>query len=494
LINLAARGVNPNKLIDGMVKEIREGAGPYHIGSTVRINQPWAGSAIGGGSVSLNKGDVVSIVQANLGEQGQDKMILLSDGKTRAIVPLKVLGEKILEQDPTKEGPSDFMNDAPVPGPSGAIDGTQQGDGTTPEDAERPEKTGQGSPASLQGGDAQGQPEPGQDPAAQVVTGDTKTAAAVAVEAVHRKLESMLSKSGPSLYKRINEVSRKLRSARSLGAYAEVYEMLFGDKPHTVTQMESLFEETPGEEEFPTDAALDTMGPEEIKTCIRSFRKKYQDASGSTATQTGVVDQSEVLPEGEDDPSVPSDDEIETMSDKDLRRCMRRLRGKYQSAMGMTGEPERAQATFGQDVDEPPADDAFGGVGDEPPPADDVFGGDDDDEGDMQDVAGSDIGMTGDETPSQDVMDPTALQRRRNQDQYSVTGEPRKDQGAFGQDDPEEEPPADDQFTSMTPPQRRKYIRRTRTKYRGKYAGRATEAKKAITKYGAGHARRGGQK
>lgn len=438
LIKLASRGYDPNRLIEHTVKEIREGAGPYHIGSSVKINQPWTGAAIDGGSVSLNKGDVVSIVQTNLGEQGQDKMILLSDGKTRTVVPLKVLGEKVVEAD-VMTGPDEFMDDASVPPPVGAIDGQPQGDAASFEDEEPSEASGLGTPSAQLGGNAQGQPEPSQDPAAQVPGSDQMTASAVAVEAVKRRLNSMLSETKSThLYKRINEVRRALAKCGHVGAYCEAYEMLFGSKNHTLTDLERIFEQDPimGDEEddeIPSEDIFAAMTPEERKKYLCKARKKYQDqagSGGSTATQTGPEDQSVVMKEqeggeyhGGDEEDDVDDDEL-VMSPTDLRKFLKRFRRKYQNQSGMTG-------------------------GEVPQPQDAT-------------------GIPGDD----DEEDPPS-----DEDQFGAQG-----------DDDEEDPSDEDQFATMTPEQRRRYVKRYRMKYRGKYASSQGQAQKNLTKYGQAHA------
>jgi len=446
LIKLASRGYDPNKLIESTVKEIREGAGPYHIGSTVKINQPWTGAAIDGGSVSLNKGDVVSIVQTNLGEQGQDKMILLSDGKTRTVVPLKVLGEKVIEAD-VMVGPDEFMDGAAVPPPVGAIDGQPQGDSPSFDDEEPSEATGLGTPSSQQGGDAQGQPEPTQDPSAQVQGSDQMTASAVAVEAVKRKINTMLSETKNShLYQRINEFRRALASCKHVGAYCEAYEMLFGNKNHTLTDLERIFEQDPivgddeGDDEIPSEDQFAAMTPEERKKFLAKSRKRYQDqagSGGSTATQTGPEDQSVVVREqeggeyhGGDEEDDVDDDEL-VLSPTDLRKFLKRFRRKYQNQTGMTGgevpQPQDMTGVPGDDEEDEPSDeDQFGAQADEEP---------------------------SDELPS------------------------------------DEDPSDEDQFATMTPEQRRRYIKRFRMKYRGKYASSQGQAQKNLTKYGQAHAR-----
>jgi hypothetical protein len=95
LIDLVLQGEDPSELTVNVMEEIAEGYGngPYPIGSSVKLNQSWSGEDIEGKSLSLNKGSVVSIVHSNLGKTGHDKMVLLN-GKTKAIVPLKVLGEQ----------------------------------------------------------------------------------------------------------------------------------------------------------------------------------------------------------------------------------------------------------------------------------------------------------------------------------------------------------------------------------------------------------------
>lgn len=106
LVHLVAEdNIDPTDLMHSVLVEIFEGygGGPYPIGSFVRVNQSWSGSDLTGNNVSLSKGDVVSVLLPNLGEQGYDKLVLLDDGVTRVVVPLKVLGDSIIEQDDDDE-------------------------------------------------------------------------------------------------------------------------------------------------------------------------------------------------------------------------------------------------------------------------------------------------------------------------------------------------------------------------------------------------------
>jgi len=95
LIDLVLQGEDPIELASSVIEEIEEGYGngPYPIGSKVKLNQSWSGDDIAGKSLSLNKGSVVSILTSNEGKTGHDRMVLYN-GKTKAILPLEVLGEQ----------------------------------------------------------------------------------------------------------------------------------------------------------------------------------------------------------------------------------------------------------------------------------------------------------------------------------------------------------------------------------------------------------------
>lgn len=135
LIDLVLDGVDADDLIENVYDEIKEGegSGPFPIGSKVKINTSWSGQTVEGKNVSVSRGDVVSIVAPNLGEHGQDKMVLLADGMTRVVVPYAILGENIEEQD-LKKGPKGHEVPAMKGKLGGVISGKAQGDGQTPED------------------------------------------------------------------------------------------------------------------------------------------------------------------------------------------------------------------------------------------------------------------------------------------------------------------------------------------------------------------------
>jgi hypothetical protein len=95
LIDLVLQGEDPTEIAANVMEEIYEGYGngPYPIGSSVKLNQSWSGEDIEGKSLSLSKGSVVSVIHTNMGDTGHDKMVLYN-GKTKAVVPLKILGEQ----------------------------------------------------------------------------------------------------------------------------------------------------------------------------------------------------------------------------------------------------------------------------------------------------------------------------------------------------------------------------------------------------------------
>jgi hypothetical protein len=323
LIRLASRGFNPDSLVESVVGEIREGtAGPYHIGSTVKINKPWAGPTVEGSSVSLSSGDVVSVVQANLGEQGQDKMVMLDDGKTRVVVPLDILGEKVIEQD-VMTGPLDAIDNDKTGTPAGVIQGQEQGNAPTPQSVEPTQPKGQSTPSS--------QHPAAQKPGKERMTADVKSA----VEAVDAKLVYMLSEAtNPSVYMRINEFMRTLDRYGDVGAYCEAYEMLFGEGTHSLTELEDMFKAVQLSEEdkleVPDEKEISDMSPDERKKYFRKFRKQYQSKMGSTATQSGPADQSQVMKEEYSD---EEEDEM-VMAPSDLHKFLCRHRKYYQDKMG----------------------------------------------------------------------------------------------------------------------------------------------------------------
>jgi hypothetical protein len=125
LIRLAQQGVDAGELVDSTFTEISEGhgGGPYPIGSMVKLNKPWSGASIDEKQVSLQKGDVVSIIQPVMGATGHDKMVLFPDGMTKAVLPLDVLGESIQEQDGVISGR--FVGDAEKPKSNDELKGSK---------------------------------------------------------------------------------------------------------------------------------------------------------------------------------------------------------------------------------------------------------------------------------------------------------------------------------------------------------------------------------
>jgi hypothetical protein len=240
LIDLVIAGEDPNEIMQNTIAQIHEGSGggPYPIGSTVNINQSYTAETTDGKSVSLKQGDVVSIVAPNMGEDGQDKMVLLSDGATKAIVPLKVLGENIEEAAMVHVGPAGHEV-PPKTGQSAAKDSTVIGD-PAPKDV--PEPKAQKQPSSHPAA-AQDDPAPKDDKSAQK-PGQSAPAAmgGKAVESIVSELEKGLEGLDEDDTLRLTHVIAQVQDASDEAMIEAVFGAVFGDKTHTIEDLEKMIE------------------------------------------------------------------------------------------------------------------------------------------------------------------------------------------------------------------------------------------------------------
>lgn len=249
LINFVLAGVDPDQLMNATVEQIHEsGAGPWAIGSRLKINKAVTAEKVGGGSVSLSKGDVVSVVMPNLGEQGQDRMVLLSDGATKAIVPFDALGEG-LEEMGSLQGPAGHA----VPsagGKAAQLSSKAQGD-KEPKAIPAVQKKGAGSAQQLPSR-AQGQSEPSMDASAQKM--GSKSAQQLPAKAQEAKrevlafLDEMMDSSKDfRTYRKVNEVRRKIDSLESRELFSKLHDMLFSEtEQFSLDQVDSLVSEAYG--------------------------------------------------------------------------------------------------------------------------------------------------------------------------------------------------------------------------------------------------------
>lgn len=288
MINAILAGQDVEETVDAVVSEIREGqgGGPYPIGSSVKLNQPWVGMDTAGKPVSLSKGDIVTILMPNLGEQGQDKMVLLPGGADKAVLPLDILGEAVLEghsdggfagvggdtTDP-KKGPSGYKV-PPATGPTGGMKhGKAQGMAPQPKDVALPEPKGMTTPSSNPSV-PQGQAKPKDDPAAQK-TGSKAPSShpSVTVEDVAGMFEQLLDETpDPILYRRISELARSVFDIDDENLYAIVAEALKPDNSIHLRDLEWMFEQS--DNEFMTD--MNNKERKEYGAMSPSERKKYR--------------------------------------------------------------------------------------------------------------------------------------------------------------------------------------------------------------------------
>jgi hypothetical protein len=290
MINAVLAGHDVEEMVDATVGEIYEGqgGGPYPIGSTVSLNQSWVGMDVAGKPVSLSKGDTVSIVMPNLGEHGQDKMVLLADGATRTVVPLHVLGEQVDEGhsdggyagaggDTTspKRGPSGHK----VPSTTGPVGGQKgvkfQGD---PKPNDYPETRGAGKPSSHPS-KPQGKGMPGDDPSAQMPGSKAPSShSSVAVESfIGDKFSDMLDEADdPIIYRRISELARAVFDTDDEDLYAIVAESLSADSSVHLRDLEWLFLDEEGDDDDEFMKALPNTERKKFGAMSKAERKKYR--------------------------------------------------------------------------------------------------------------------------------------------------------------------------------------------------------------------------
>lgn len=249
LIDLVLAGADPGQVMSDTISQIDEGqgGGPYPIGSGVRINQAYTAEKVGGGTQVVKQGDTVYVVQTNLGEHGTDKMVLLSDGSTKVIVPLSALGEADVSTGPSghevtpASGSSSSADSKPV-GASGVTDNkSAQSKGS--------------SSASSHPSTAQGQSQPGDNAAAQKKGSGTAAGLnpSKAVEArgeIVQNIDMMLDEEGldANSYKRVNEMRRKVEALNperhdDTVVIAELHGMLFDkENEYAFEKLEAVIE------------------------------------------------------------------------------------------------------------------------------------------------------------------------------------------------------------------------------------------------------------
>jgi len=252
LIERVLKGADPKKLMLGTIKSIKEGkgSGPYPMGSFVKMNQAGTFEKIGGGTVTINKGDTVSIVNPHLGENGYSKLVLLPDGVTKAVVPLAVLGEQEGDMDgtiPDATGTAVTVDPEILGDPEpddevnvDALGGDQQ--------VVDPEVLGDPEPENELNPDADGTEDGVVD---QTVLGDpepTTSAESVAFRAtkaeVMQCLEMLLDgDKDANSYRRVNELRRAVAKSSSRKAVNSAYSMLFSEESYPFSKIEKCFEQ-----------------------------------------------------------------------------------------------------------------------------------------------------------------------------------------------------------------------------------------------------------
>jgi hypothetical protein len=214
-------------------------------------------------------------------------MILLPDGATRAIVPLKVLGESVEEGhsdggyagaggDTTnpKKGPSGHK----VPPATGAVGGMKHGkaQGDEPLPKGHPEVRGSGS-ASSHPSTPQGKGLPRDDPSAQPAGSRAPSLhPSMAVEDIAQAFNDMLDEAGDAItYRRISELARAVFDIDEPSLYAIVAEAIKEDSSIHLHDLEWLtMAEQENDDEFMKK--LSNNQRKEFGKLSPSERKKYR--------------------------------------------------------------------------------------------------------------------------------------------------------------------------------------------------------------------------
>ena len=248
LIAMVLAGEDPSKLMNDAISQIDEGqgGGPFPIGSGVRVNAATTAEKVGGGSVALKQGDTVYVVQTNLGEHGTDKMVLLSDGSTRVIVPLAALGEADISTGPSgHEVPSAKGKETVKPSnPQGQKD---------PKDIPSAQSAGSSAasshPSTPQVAAAPKDDKSAQKAGASAARGLNPSKAVEAKAEILQNLDMMLDgNEDAGAYMRVNELRRKVESLnpevqKQIDALGMLHVMLFDkDQEYPFEQLETVVE------------------------------------------------------------------------------------------------------------------------------------------------------------------------------------------------------------------------------------------------------------
>lgn len=279
LIDLVMAGEDPQELIDATLDEIHEGygGGPYPIGSRVKINTTWSGQTIEGNAVTLSQGDTVSVVQPNLGEKGQDRMVLLSDGKTRIVVPFAILGEGLEEGDPRRMGPAGHVVPPAKGKQLGSISGKYQGEAPKPESPPKPASSKK--PTSIPSTFV-GKGKPKDDPAAQSLPMMAPTViSGKAVEDVTDDvltgLQQMMDETEDNArYRAINEFQRVIISDDLPESFPILHYMMHGEDSFTFDDMVEMFQVMKGMKKRRKKESFDEDDLEEMFQVMKGIKKK----------------------------------------------------------------------------------------------------------------------------------------------------------------------------------------------------------------------------
>jgi len=297
LIDLVLGGEDPTELMDNTIAQIKEqnleegGAGPYPIGSRVKVNTGGTFEKVGGGTIAIPKGAVVSVVNPFLGEKGTDKLVLLADGKTKALVPLAVLGESegwLSEQ----MGPKGHE----VPGATGKPSATPSKPvgSSLPSDLPAAQKKGSMKPAAQTSSTAVGDAAPTDDKSAQSKGSSTPAGLNPSKALEHHNevlqaLDMMLENCTDAEFRTITNFRKLFDESKDMDLLNKVHPMLFSeDEQYSISDLNSIMQEF--SEQDDNGNGNDKNGKK--KTMPNPFNKKKDKKDQKPPMKMGSEDES----------------------------------------------------------------------------------------------------------------------------------------------------------------------------------------------------------
>jgi hypothetical protein len=163
-------------------------------------------------------------------------MVLLSDGKTRVVLPYKVLGESIVEQSPLDKGPKGHEVPPAKGKLGGTIPGKNQGDSPTPDQSTPPKAKGASKPSS-----APAQPQGKGLPSSPVQVPGSPMPATISGKAVEDIRDEVLAAlSQLSETTEAKELVQLLINEDDPVIYAIMHHAIFGEGDYTVATLREV--------------------------------------------------------------------------------------------------------------------------------------------------------------------------------------------------------------------------------------------------------------